>query len=126
VKPLNAINHATHIAGFHSPAEVHHGGFQIGNRQLLLDDYARRQPLERSADLVGVNDSGIGQAENASAATVAFGYESLGNQNVQSFAHGNLRRAEFSSPTPFYDFLAWRELTAKNGFTELDRQALFQ
>src|SRR6266404_7992122 len=28
--------------------------------------------------------------------------------------------------TPFDDFLAWSELATKNGFTELDRQALLQ
>src|SRR5258705_805672 len=126
MKALNAINHAAHVVGFHRKAKIHHGGFHVGNRQFLLDDDARRQTFERSADLVGVNDRGIGQSENASAATVALGYKSLGNQNVQSLAHADLRSAEFSSPTPFYDFLAWRKFAAENGFTELGRQTLFQ
>ena len=107
-------------------AKLDHGGFQVCNRKFLLDNDARRQPFESSPDLVGVNDSGIGQAENASAATVAFGDEPLSNQNVQGLAHGDLRCAEFSSPTPFYDFLTRREYTAQNGFTDLDGQALFQ
>jgi hypothetical protein len=68
-----------------------------------------------------VDDCGIGQPENAGAATVAFGHKTFGDQNVQSLPNGDLCCAELSSPTSFDNFLAWGELTAKNRFTELDR-----
>src|SRR5216684_2425572 len=84
------------------------------------------QSFQGPADLICVNDSGIGQPQNAGAATVAFGHKPLGDQNIQSLANGNLRRAKLPGPTPFDDFLARSELTTKNSFTELDRQALLQ
>jgi len=62
VEPLNAVNHAAHVVGFHSQPKLDHGGFQIRNRQVLLDNDARRQPFERPSDLVRVNDGGIGQS----------------------------------------------------------------
>ena len=85
----------------------------------MFGNDSRRQPLECSADLVQVNEVGVVQLHDSSAAAVSLGYEALGSQDIECFSNGNLCYTKLAPPSAFDNFLAGNDSSCKDFFAQL-------
>lgn len=86
VELLDSIHHFSKIILLDGVCHRGQSGFKIVEWKFLFDNKPGCQSLQCAAKLVDLDDVGIAQFEDSSAAPMSLGYKALGGQNVQCFA----------------------------------------